>query len=146
MNAAFHVALERSVVDSNGSFTNETWQEQNFCATKTFATDGDEVFVWSHVGLLLVHFRGRLVYCVAIRAEVAQFFFDITNKFSLCSSGEKVHAFSDVHYQVLCKVTVKPTMGIVYDRLSSESITPFVERPKVYWNKAVWIAMYMAST
>ena len=73
VNDAFHVALERSVVNSNGSFTNEIWQEQNFFAMKTFGADGDEVFVWRRVGLLLVHFRGRFVYCVVIRAEIAQF-------------------------------------------------------------------------
>ena len=30
---------------------------------KMFRADGDEVFVWWLVGLLLVHFRGRLVHC-----------------------------------------------------------------------------------
>ena len=67
---------------SASHFTSEIWQEQNFRATETFGADGDEVFVWRLVGLLLVHFRGRVVYCVVIRAEVAQFFFDVTNKSS----------------------------------------------------------------
>ena len=63
--------------------TNEIWQEQHFCATKMFGADGDEVFVWRLVGLLLVHFRGRFMHCVVIRADEAQFLFDVTNKPSL---------------------------------------------------------------
>ena len=46
--------------------------KSNTSATKTFGADGDEVFVWELVGLLLVHFRGRFVHCVVIRAEAAQ--------------------------------------------------------------------------
>ena len=65
---------------SASRFANEIWQEQNFRATKKFRADGDEVFVWRLVGLLFVHFRGRVVFCVVIRAEVAQFLFDFTNK------------------------------------------------------------------
>ena len=70
-------------------------------------------FVWRHVGRLLAYLHGRLVHCVVIRVDVAQFFFDVTNKPSLCNSGERVLAFSDVHYQVLRKITVKPMMGTV---------------------------------
>ena len=70
-------------MDSNGSLTNELWQEQHFRATKTFGADDDEVFVWRLVGLLLVHFRGRLVHCVVIRDEVSQFFLDVTTEPSL---------------------------------------------------------------
>ena len=60
-------------MNSNGSFTNENLARAKLLRNENVRADGDEVFVWRRVGLLLVHFRGRLVYCVVIRAEVAQF-------------------------------------------------------------------------
>ena len=36
VNVALHVALERSVVDSTGSFTNEIWLEQLFHVKESF--------------------------------------------------------------------------------------------------------------
>merc|ERR1712135_180095 len=54
VNVALHDALERSVVDPTGFFTDETWLEQHFCATETFGADSDDVSVWELVGLLLV--------------------------------------------------------------------------------------------
>ena len=49
VNAALHVALERSVVDSNGSFTNEIRLEQHFHVKETFSADSDDVSVWELV-------------------------------------------------------------------------------------------------
>ena len=40
VNAALHVALERSV----GSFTNEIWLEQHFHVKETFSAGSDDVF------------------------------------------------------------------------------------------------------
>ena len=42
--------------------------------------DSNDVFVWEHVGLLLVDYRRGFELCVVIRADVAQFLFDVTNK------------------------------------------------------------------
>jgi len=49
VNAALHVALERSVVDSTGSFTNEIWLEQHFHVKETFIVDSDDVSVWENL-------------------------------------------------------------------------------------------------
>ena len=48
-HAALPVALERIVVDSNGSFTNEIWLEQHFHVKETFSADSDDVSVWELV-------------------------------------------------------------------------------------------------
>ena len=44
VNVALHVAVERSVVDSTGSF-NEIWLEQHFHVKETFSVDSDDVSV-----------------------------------------------------------------------------------------------------
>ena len=46
VNAALHVALERSFVYSTDSFTYEIWLEQHFHVKETFSVDSDDVSVW----------------------------------------------------------------------------------------------------
>ena len=41
--------------------TTDIWKEKHFHATKMFGADCDEVFVWTLVGLLLIHFRGQFM-------------------------------------------------------------------------------------
>ena len=73
-NITLRDVVERSVVESVGFFTGETWLESNVHAMETFSADSDEVSVWELKDLLLV---GRLELCVVIHANVAQFLFDI---------------------------------------------------------------------
>ena len=54
VNTALHVALERNVVDSTGSFTNEIWLEQHFHVKETFIVESDDVSVWENVLDLIV--------------------------------------------------------------------------------------------
>ena len=49
VNVTLHVALERIVVDSNGSFTSEILLEQHFHVKETFSADNDDVSVWELV-------------------------------------------------------------------------------------------------
>ena len=77
VNVALHVTLNRSVVKSAGPVPMKPGRSNTFRATKTFGADGDDVFVWRLVGLLLVHLRGRFVLCVIVQTYVAQFLFDI---------------------------------------------------------------------
>ena len=53
-------AQERIVVNSAGSSGRETYLEHYFRETEAFSADCDDVFVWEHVGLIIVRtFRGR---------------------------------------------------------------------------------------
>ena len=54
VNAALHVALERSVVDSTGTFTSEIWLEKYFHVKEKFSVDSDDVSVWENVLNLIV--------------------------------------------------------------------------------------------
>ena len=49
INFAFHVALERRVVDSTNSFNIEIWLEQHFHVKETFSVDSDGVSVCENV-------------------------------------------------------------------------------------------------
>ena len=54
VNAALHVALERRVVGSTGSFNNEIWLQQHFHVKETFSVDSDDVSVCENVLDLIV--------------------------------------------------------------------------------------------
>ena len=83
---------ERSVVDSVGFFSAETWLKEHFHAKETFNADSDEVPGWVLKGLLLVGIRSRFELCRNPR-QCAPFFCDLN--VSVCGGRERVLALSE---------------------------------------------------
>ena len=54
IDVVLHDDLERSAVEPAGQWD---WLEQRFHATETFSANGDDVFVWEHVGFFHQHIR-----------------------------------------------------------------------------------------
>ena len=80
VDVTLHDVLERSVEESAGFFARQTWLVPCVSLTETFSADSGDVFVWEHVGLLLVNFRKRFELCVVIYTDVAQLLHDITKQ------------------------------------------------------------------
>jgi len=71
--------------------------------------DSDDVFVWEHVGLLLVNGCSRFVLCVVIQTSEAQFLDDIWHNFPLCDGSDRVPSLSEDLRQPLCDITASET-------------------------------------
>ena len=85
-NVTLHDVLERSVVDSG------TRLEQYFHATESPSADRDDVSVGEVVGLLLIKFSSRFVYCVVI----PQILFNFPSKLPLCRGSERAPSVREV--------------------------------------------------
>ena len=64
VDVALHDVLERSVQESDGFFTMQTWLVPYFGVMETFIVDNGDVFFSKLVGLLLVNFRSRFELCI----------------------------------------------------------------------------------
>ena len=56
VNITFHDGLVGGLVDSSTFHSDESWLEENFWATESLVSDGDDLSVWKFVTLLQ---RGR---------------------------------------------------------------------------------------
>lgn len=75
-------------MDTARFHTQEGWLEQGFWATESFVTDGDDL----SVGQFVRFFQrggssGGGHFLFEVQGDVAQFFLDVTNDFSLSCSG-----------------------------------------------------------
>ena len=84
--------------------------KNTFTQWKHLNADSDEVSVCELKGLLLVGIRCRLELCVVNRAKAAQFLFDLTSNLPLCGGSKRDPLLSEIHHQILCKITVRSTM------------------------------------
>ena len=76
-------------MESIGSFTSGTWQEQRFRVTATFGANSDDASVWELASLLLVNYRSCGL-CRNPHAIAAQFLCDIPSKLPLCGNPRSV--------------------------------------------------------
>jgi len=89
INVAPHDGVVDTFMDTNRFHTQEGWLEERFWATETFVTDGDDLTVRKFIGLVKrsrcggnVHFRFE------VKGDIAKFFLDVTDNFSLSGGGE----------------------------------------------------------
>ena len=91
--------LERSAVDSAGTFTSETWLK-TLLRSGNVGANSDDVSVWELIGFL------RFELCVVIRANIAKIFSLTSRTLSLSAVvAERELSLSRELHQILCEMT-----------------------------------------
>lgn len=106
INIALHDGVEGSDVDTAALKTQDRWLEKRFRCTETFVTNGNDLSVRKFIRLLQAgRLAGSLDFLFEVEGNVAELLLDITNDFSLSSSGESVTALSQDLHEVISQIT-----------------------------------------
>merc|ERR1719376_1873749 len=94
-----HDGVVNSLVDANGFHTQEGWLEERLRSTEALVTDGDDLTIRQLVGLVNGRRCSSSVHLtLKVKSDVAEFFLDVTDDFTLCGGGEGVATLShDLH-------------------------------------------------
>jgi hypothetical protein len=93
-------------MDTAGFETNDGWLEESLGSSEPLVTNSDDLAVGEFVGLLQAGALGSsLDLLLEIESDVAELLFDISDDFSLGSSGESVTALSQNPHEIISQVT-----------------------------------------
>ena len=106
IDVALHDAVIGGFVDAGLFHSDEGWLEEDFRASESFVSDGDDLSVRKFIRLLQrAAALGSGHFLFEIEGDVAELLLDVTNDFTFSSGGERVTTFSQDLHQVISQVT-----------------------------------------
>ncbi|KOC59063.1 hypothetical protein WH47_12656 [Habropoda laboriosa] len=101
IDIALHDGVVHGLVDTTGFHTQEGWLEESFRATEPLVTDGDDLSIRQLVALLK---RGASCgsghFLFKVQGDVAKFFLDVADNFSLSRGGEAITSPEWIHRSI----------------------------------------------
>ena len=105
VDIALHDGVVGGLVNTGGFHTDEGWLEEGLWASEPLVTDGDDLTVGKLVGFLersggssSSHFLFK------VESDIAEFFFDVPDDFTLGSGDERVTPFGEDFHEVVGEI------------------------------------------
>ena len=123
INVALHDGVESKSVDTSALHTNDVRLEEDFWASESFVSDGNNVTVGKLV--LLFHVAGSFSFChlfVEVESAVAKLFLDVTDDFLFSWGVEAVTTFHEDLLQVRSSQNPRPKSDFTGKRFLKEKL------------------------
>jgi len=105
VNVALHDGVVGGFVNTGGFHTNEGWLEEGFWASESFVTNGDDLTVGKLIRLLEGRGGGSSGhFLLEVKGDVAEFFLNVTDDFTLSGGDERVSTLSEDLHEVVSEI------------------------------------------
>jgi len=106
IHITLHDGVVGSFMDTGRFLSEEGWLEEGFWATESFISDGNDLSVRKFIGLLEGGGAGGSGhFLVKVKGDVAEFFLDVTDDFTLGRGCGGVATLSEDLHEVVSQVT-----------------------------------------
>ena len=105
IDVALHDAVIGGFVDAGLFHSDEGWLEEDFRASESFVSDGDDLSVRKFIRLLQrAAALGSGHFLFEIEGDVAELLLDVTNDFTFSSGDEVVSTFCEDLHEIICEI------------------------------------------